>query len=95
MPADTDLRAAVRLAIDFDDAADLAAKADRAIKAMEADQPAMWRALRNQGVFLGRGAPTPVAFLYTGQGSQYVNMLATLRDEDARSSPTPSQKPTR
>ena len=81
-PAETDLRAAVRLAIDFDDAADLAAKADRAIKAMEADQPAMWRALRNQGVFLGRGAPAPVAFLYTGQGSQYMNMLATLRDEE-------------
>ena len=81
-PPTTDLRAAVRLAIDFDDAADLAAKADRAIKAMEADQPAMWRALRNQGVFLGRGAPAPVAFLYTGQGSQYVNMLATLRDEE-------------
>ena len=44
VPADTELRAAVRLAIDFDDAAELAAKADRAIKAMEADQPAMWRA---------------------------------------------------
>ena len=81
-PAETDLRAAVRLAIDFDDAADLAAKVDRAIKAMEADQPAMWRALRNQGVFMGRGAPAPVAFLFTGQGSQYVNMLATLRDEE-------------
>ena len=81
-PADTELRAAVRLAIDFDDAAELAAKADRAIKALEADQPAMWRALRNQGVFLGRGAPTPVAFLYTGQGSQYVNMLATLRKDE-------------
>ena len=81
-PAEADLRAAVRLAIDFGDAAELAAKADRAIKALEADQPAMWRALRNQGVFLGRGAPTPVAFLYTGQGSQYVNMLATLRDDE-------------
>ena len=81
-PADTELRAAVRLAIDFDDAAELAVKADRAIKALEADEPAMWRALRNQGVFLGRGAPTPVAFLYTGQGSQYVNMLATLRKDE-------------
>ncbi len=81
-PADADLRAAVRLVIDFGDAAELAAKADRAIKALEADQPAMWRALRNQGVFLGRGAPAPVAFLYTGQGSQYVNMLASLRDTE-------------
>ena len=81
-PADADLRAAVRLAIDFGDAAELAAKADRAIKALEGDEPALWRALRNQGVFLGRGAPAPVAFLYTGQGSQYVNMLATLRQDE-------------
>ena len=46
----------------------------------------MWRALRAQGVFLGRGAPAKVAFLYTGQGSQYVNMLAELRGA-SRSSP--------
>jgi acyl transferase domain-containing protein len=30
-------------------------------------------------VFVGRGAAQPVAFLYTGQRSQYVNMLAELR----------------
>ena len=48
----------------------------------ESDNPAMWKALRNQGVFLGRGPAPRVAFLYTGQGSQYVNMLATLRDVD-------------
>ncbi len=42
----------------------------------------MWRALRAQGVFLGRGAPGKVAFLYTGQGSQYVNMLAELRERE-------------
>ncbi|HEX9175968.1 MAG TPA: acyltransferase domain-containing protein, partial [Mycobacterium sp.] len=40
---------------------------------------AMWKILRAQGVFVGRGAPGKVAFLYTGQGSQYVNMLAELR----------------
>ena len=38
--------------------------------------------LRNQGVFLGRGSAHQVAFLYTGQGSQYLNMLETLRETE-------------
>ncbi len=39
----------------------------------------MWRALQAQGIFRGAGPAAKVAFLYTGQGSQYVNMLAELR----------------
>ena len=39
----------------------------------------MFRMLRSQGVFVGRGPAPKVAFLYTGQGSQYVNMLKDLR----------------
>jgi len=35
--------------------------------------------LRAQGIFRGSGAAAKVAFLYTGQGSQYVSMLAKLR----------------
>ncbi len=38
--------------------------------------------LRSQGVFVGRGAAPKVAFLYTGQGSQYVNMLKHLREAE-------------
>ncbi len=75
-------RAALRVAIDYADAADLAAKAAKAVKALGAGNPAMWRMLRSQGVFVGRGAPGKVAFLYTGQGSQYVNMLADLRSRE-------------
>jgi acyl transferase domain-containing protein/acyl carrier protein len=71
--------AAVRLAIDYADADDLAKKADKALKAFAANNAAMWKMLRAQGVFVGRGPAPKVAFLYTGQGSQYVNMLHELR----------------
>ncbi|MCP3956867.1 MAG: SDR family NAD(P)-dependent oxidoreductase [bacterium] len=78
-PAENELRAPWRLVIDYGDAAELASKAGRALKAFDGDHPGMWRALRAQGIFRGRGEPPKVAFLYTGQGSQYVNMLADLR----------------
>ena len=71
--------AAVRVAIDYADAADLAAKAGKAVKAFGSGSAAMWKMLRAQGVFVGRGPAPKVAFLYTGQGSQYVNMLEDLR----------------
>ena len=71
--------AAVRVAIDHADAADLAAKAGKAVAAFRSGAPAMWKMLRAQGVFVGRGPAPKVAFLYTGQGSQYVNMLKGLR----------------
>ncbi len=78
-PAKSDLRAPERLAIDYADAADLASKAASALKALAANQPAVWRALRAQGIFRGHGPAPKVAFLYTGQGSQYVNMLRPIR----------------
>ena len=43
------LRAAVRLAIDYADAAELATKADKARKAFAAGNPAMWRLLKRPG----------------------------------------------
>ena len=78
-PAEADLRAPERLAIDYVDAADLATKSANALKALAANQPAIWKALRAQGIFRGRGPAPKVAFLYTGQGSQYVNMLRPIR----------------
>ncbi|HEX6937115.1 MAG TPA: acyltransferase domain-containing protein, partial [Actinomycetes bacterium] len=70
---------AVRVAVDYADAADLAAKARKAVTAFRTGAPAMWKMLRAQGIFVGRGPAPKVAFLYTGQGSQYVNMLKGLR----------------
>ncbi|MDH3706590.1 MAG: acyltransferase domain-containing protein, partial [Acidimicrobiia bacterium] len=81
-PDSADLAAPFRVAIDYGDADELAAKAARAITALDSDDAAAWRLLANQGVFRGHGRPHQVAFLYTGQGSQYVNMLAELRSDD-------------
>ncbi len=78
-PAESDLRAPERLAIDYANAAELAEKAANALKALAANQPAVWKALRAQGIFRGHGPAPKVAFLYPGQGSQYVNMLKPLR----------------
>ncbi len=78
-PAESDMRATERLAIDYADAGDLMAKAGAALKALAAKQPAVWKALRAQGIFRGHGPAPKVAFLYPGQGSQYVNMLKPLR----------------
>jgi acyl transferase domain-containing protein len=46
------------------------ARAQRALKALQSDQPEAWRALSNQGIFRGRGQRTKIAFLFPGQGSQ-------------------------
>jgi acyl transferase domain-containing protein/acyl carrier protein/NAD(P)-dependent dehydrogenase (short-subunit alcohol dehydrogenase family) len=81
-PDEADLRAPVRLAIDYDETSDLVDKAKKALKALEESQAGRWKALRAKGIFLGKGPAPKVAFLFTGQGSQYINMLQNLKEEE-------------
>ena len=65
-------------------------------KPRQTRQGARRRAIRRSSgccasrAFVGRGPAPKVAFLYTGQGSQYVNMLSRSRDRaDRRGTPSP------
>ena len=78
-PSSEVLRAPERIAIDYADGPDLVAKAELALRVLQAGNPSAWPALRGRGIHRGTGGPGKVAFLYTGQGSQYANMLAELR----------------
>ena len=82
-PSPADLGARERLVVDFEDGRDLADKLERARRALEADAPKAWQALANQGVFRGAGgAAGRIAFLFPGQGSQYVNMARALFERE-------------
>jgi len=78
-PASAELAAPERVAIDYADAGELAKKGEKVLQALATDHPGMWKVLSSQGAFHGSGPAPKVAFLYTGQGSQYVDMLADLR----------------
>ena len=68
-----------RLVIDYEDMKEFIARTEKALKALETDAPTGWQALGVQGIYRGSGQPGKMAFLFPGQGSQYVNMLRDLR----------------
>ena len=75
LPKAVDIRAKERLVIDFGDHEELLDRLQKARKVMSFDTPQAWKAMEAQGIFRGRGPkPGKLAFLFPGQGSQYVNM---------------------
>ena len=68
-----------RLAIDYSDMDEFLKRTEKALKGFESNTPGIWQALTAQGVYYGHGTPGKVAFLFPGQGSQYVNMLKEFR----------------
>jgi acyl transferase domain-containing protein/NAD(P)-dependent dehydrogenase (short-subunit alcohol dehydrogenase family)/acyl carrier protein len=78
------LAAPARLVIAFEDAADLLKKCEAALAGLDKNEPKKWRVLQSKGIHFRRGKAGKVAFLFPGQGSQYVNMLADVPDPIVR-----------
>jgi malonyl CoA-acyl carrier protein transacylase len=81
-PAAADILQPERLVIDFGTPDELKSRMLKALQAFESKSPAAWQAMMAQGVYRGSGKAGKTAFLFPGQGSQYLNMLKDLCEHE-------------
>ena len=75
LPKRAVIEAKERLIVDFGDHEELLHRLHKAQKVLGFDNAPAWKAVESQGIFRGSGRPNgKIAFMFPGQGSQYVNM---------------------
>ena len=81
-PSPDELHRMERIAIDYADQTELVKRLEKTLAGLKTENPGAWKALQAHGIYRGSGAPGKVAFLFPGQGSQYVNMFLDMRDSE-------------
>ena len=81
-PSKEELRRTERIAIDYADQSELVKRLEKTLAGLKTENSGTWKALQAHGIYRGSGTPGKVAFLFPGQGSQYVNMFLDMRDSE-------------
>ena len=81
-PGAEELGKGERLAIDYATREELGKRLEKALSGLANESAGAWKALQAHGVYRGSGSAGKVAFLFPGQGSQYVNMFKDLHETE-------------